>query len=225
MMGKGVDGVIDKLWSMIKGAMGGGGVSGDLASWIKLGMGIAGVDASWFGPLSTLIMRESGGNPNAINLWDSNAQAGHPSQGLMQTIPGTFAAYRDARLPNEITNPVANIVAGINYIKARYGSIFNVQQAVGATPMGYDAGGMLPPGFGTYFNGTGEPEVVLTSGQWHTIEDAIRLATGGGSMGAGTGTGGSVTVNNYWISMTIVTQEIDPRAHAIELGREIGKGV
>jgi hypothetical protein len=39
------------------------------------------------------MQQESGGNPNAINLWDSNARAGYPSQGLMQTIPSTFARY------------------------------------------------------------------------------------------------------------------------------------
>jgi hypothetical protein len=91
----------------------------------------------------TLIMRESGGNPNAINLTDSNAKAGHPSQGLMQTIPSTFNAYKLPGLGG-ITNPIANIVAGIRYILSRYGSIFHVQQAnANARPKGYAAGGLV----------------------------------------------------------------------------------
>lgn len=159
---------------------------GNLGQWIAKAMGLAKVPASWAGPLRTLIMRESGGNPNAINNWDSNATAGHPSQGLMQTIPGTFAAYRDKRLPNKITDPIANIVAGINYIRSRYGSIFHVQQAVGSTPKGYDNGGWLMPGAGQQvFNKTGRPEPVFTASQWASIHTlAARGATGGLADGA-----------------------------------------
>lgn len=39
------------------------------------------------------INQESGGNEHAQNNWDSNAQAGHPSKGLLQYIDSTFAAY------------------------------------------------------------------------------------------------------------------------------------
>src|SRR5690606_18211858 len=65
---------------------------------------------------------ESGGNPNAINLWDINAKNGVPSQGLMQTIPPTFAAYAGPYKKLGITNPLASIYAGINYATSRYGS-------------------------------------------------------------------------------------------------------
>ena len=72
-----------------------------------------------------IIEHESSGNPNAINNWDSNAKAGDPSRGLMQTIGTTFDAYK---LPghNDIYNPVDNIVAGVRYAISRYGSIQNV---------------------------------------------------------------------------------------------------
>ena len=73
----------------------------------------------------TIIQHESGGNPNAINLWDSNAQAGHPSKGLMQTIDSTFNSYKISGHDN-IYNPVDNIVAGVRYALSRYGSIGNV---------------------------------------------------------------------------------------------------
>src|SRR5699024_12451639 len=46
--------------------------------------------------------QESGGNPRAINNWDSNARRGTPSKGLMQVIGPTFRAYRDSRAPNDI---------------------------------------------------------------------------------------------------------------------------
>jgi phage-related protein len=65
---------------------------------------------------------ESGGNPNAINLWDSNAKAGYPSQGLMQTIPQTFAAYAGPFRSRGITDPLASVYAGLNYATHRYGS-------------------------------------------------------------------------------------------------------
>lgn len=125
-----------------------------------------GVGPDWLGPLAVLIRRESGWNPRAINLTDSNAARGTPSKGLMQTIDPTFQRHRDPRLPNDPYDPMANIVAGINYIKSRYGSIHNVQQAnPNAAPRGYDQGGWLPVGYSTVYNGTGEPEAVLTRGQ------------------------------------------------------------
>lgn len=66
---------------------------------------------------------ESGGNPNSINLWDSNAKAGHPSQGLMQTIPGTFQEYAGPYANRGIDDPFANIYAALGYAESRYGSL------------------------------------------------------------------------------------------------------
>lgn len=40
-----------------------------------------------------VIQGESGGNPKSINLWDSNARAGHPSKGIIQFIDSTFDHY------------------------------------------------------------------------------------------------------------------------------------
>ncbi|MFJ4522649.1 transglycosylase SLT domain-containing protein [Streptomyces sp. NPDC088810] len=72
------------------------------------------------------IIRESSGNPNAINLWDSNAAKGIPSKGLLQVIDPTFNAYHVAGTSFNIYDPVANITAACNYAAARYGSIDNV---------------------------------------------------------------------------------------------------
>jgi len=75
--------------------------------------------------LETIVQHESSGNPTAVNDWDSNAQAGHPSKGLMQTIDSTFNQYKmDGH--DDIWNPVDNAIAAINYAVARYGSLENV---------------------------------------------------------------------------------------------------
>ncbi|WP_182349322.1 tape measure protein [Tomitella gaofuii] len=89
---------------------------------------------------------ESSGNPNAINLDDINAQNGTPSQGLLQTIQPTFDAYRDPNIPGGITDPLANIVAGIRYADATYGDIANIWPKT----LGYATGGLaVGPGTGT----------------------------------------------------------------------------
>ncbi|MET9031204.1 transglycosylase SLT domain-containing protein [Nocardia sp. NPDC004168] len=74
----------------------------------------------WKRGYRVLIERESGGNPNAVNNWDSNAAAGHASRGLTQTIPGTFQAYHVGGTSNNINDPVANVAASMNYVMERY---------------------------------------------------------------------------------------------------------
>lgn len=86
------------------------------------------------------ILRESGGNPRAINLWDSNAKAGIPSKGLMQTIGPTFNAYKFAGHGN-IYNGYDNLLAAINYIKHRYGTSDAAFARVAAS--GYAKGGVI----------------------------------------------------------------------------------
>ncbi|MCX4553447.1 LysM peptidoglycan-binding domain-containing protein [Streptomyces sp. NBC_01387] len=72
------------------------------------------------------VMRESSGNPQAINNWDSNAVAGTPSKGLLQVIAPTFQTYHVAGTSMDSYDPVANITAACNYAAATYGSIDNV---------------------------------------------------------------------------------------------------
>lgn len=75
------------------------------------------IDKIW-----TIIFHESGGNPQAINNWDSNAAAGIPSKGLMQTIDPTFQAHKQPGY-GDIWNPVHNIMAGVRYTISRYDSL------------------------------------------------------------------------------------------------------
>ncbi|MGW0390627.1 transglycosylase SLT domain-containing protein [Streptomyces sp. NPDC003042] len=72
------------------------------------------------------VMRESSGNPRAINNWDINARNGIPSKGLLQVIDPTFRAYHVPGTSQDSYDPVANITAACNYAAARYGSIDNV---------------------------------------------------------------------------------------------------
>ena len=95
-----------------------------------------------------LIRHESGGNPNAINLTDSNARRGDPSRGLMQTIGSTFRAYAGQFLARGIYDPLANIFAGLNYGIHRYGSVMNIPGiysiAHGGPYRPYAVGGGVP---------------------------------------------------------------------------------
>ncbi|PPS73109.1 transglycosylase SLT domain-containing protein [Streptomyces sp. MH60] len=75
------------------------------------------------------IMRESSGNPKAINDWDINAINGIPSKGLLQVIPPTFKAYHVPGTSKNIYDPVANIVAACNYAADKYGTMDNVDSA------------------------------------------------------------------------------------------------
>jgi hypothetical protein len=87
----------------------------------------------------TQIDYESGGDPNATNEWDSNAANGDPSKGLLQVIGSTFQAYRDKELPNDRTDPLANIVAALNYVAKQYGGPSNIWPTRG----GYASGGQV----------------------------------------------------------------------------------
>ncbi|MFE7757112.1 transglycosylase SLT domain-containing protein [Streptomyces sp. NPDC057429] len=75
------------------------------------------------------IIRESSGNPRAINNWDINAINGVPSKGLLQVIKPTFDFYHVAGTKHDQYDPVANITAAANYAADKYGSIDNVDSA------------------------------------------------------------------------------------------------
>ncbi|PPJ30126.1 hypothetical protein C5E45_11130 [Nocardia nova] len=104
--------------------------SGDVQQWIaqakqvliEMGYPPESIDEN---AIALIIEHESGGDPNAINNWDSNAAAGHPSKGLMQCIDSTFNAHA-APGHTDIWNPVDNIVAATRYSIDRYGSLGNV---------------------------------------------------------------------------------------------------
>jgi len=169
------------------GSPGGAGGAGRWAGVVLQALGMLGQPSSLLAGVLSLINSESGGNANAINLTDSNAVAGHPSRGLMQTIPGTFEAYRSQALVDNIVDPLANIYAGINYALRNYGPgmlAAGGRHSSGGGYLGYDAGGILPHG-GAGWNTSGRPERVLTGHQtdlWERI--TVAMERGGGRQGS-----------------------------------------
>ncbi|MFD7287416.1 transglycosylase SLT domain-containing protein [Streptomyces sp. NPDC059863] len=100
----------------------------NLDGWIRESLDVMaanGIPGSYEG-IHRNIMRESSGDPWAINNWDSNAAAGTPSKGLLQVIDPTFQAYHVPGTSTDSYDPVANITAASNYAADRYGSIDNV---------------------------------------------------------------------------------------------------
>ncbi len=103
----------------------------NLDGWIRQSLDIMkskGIPGTYDG-LHRNIMRESTGNPNAINGWDINAINGIPSKGLLQVIQPTFNAYHVPGTSWNIYDPVANITAAANYAADKYGSMDNVNSA------------------------------------------------------------------------------------------------
>ncbi|GAA3496128.1 hypothetical protein GCM10019016_032290 [Streptomyces prasinosporus] len=100
----------------------------NLDGWIRESLSIMaqhGIPGTYEG-IHRNVMRESSGNPAAVNNWDSNAAAGTPSKGLLQVIDPTFQAYHVPGTALDPFDPVANITAACNYAADRYGSIDNV---------------------------------------------------------------------------------------------------
>jgi hypothetical protein len=127
------------------------------------------------------MQQESGGNPNIVNKWDSNWQAGHPSVGLMQVIRGTFQHYAGkyrSKGPFSYgvsTDPMANVYSSMKYALGAYGSLSKAYDRTG----GYDSGGWLQPGATLSVNASGKPEPVFTAGQWSVLSTlAARGAEG-----------------------------------------------
>ncbi|WP_123808115.1 NlpC/P60 family protein [Lactiplantibacillus plantarum] len=88
-----------------------------------------------------VIARESNGDPTVVNHWDRNAQMGIPSMGLVQTIRPTFEAYKFPGHNNPL-NGYDDLLAGIHYMKAKYGSGPSAFARVSG-PEGYENGGII----------------------------------------------------------------------------------
>ncbi|KZU50218.1 NlpC/P60 family protein [Lactiplantibacillus plantarum] len=88
-----------------------------------------------------VIARESNGDPTVVNNWDANARMGIPSKGLVQTIQPTFDAYKFPGHNNPL-NGYDDLLAGIHYMKAKYGSGPSAFARVSG-PEGYENGGII----------------------------------------------------------------------------------
>ena len=112
------------------------------------------------------IASESGGNPGILQQVQDVNSGGNEAMGLLQVIPGTFAAHRDPSLPDDRTHPLANMVAALNYYRSRYGHDLTTMWGHGH---GYDDGG-LAAGVGVMPKYTIKPERVLNPEQTKAFE-------------------------------------------------------
>lgn len=114
---------------------------------------------------------ESSGNPNAVqgNIGDINNKTGDLAKGLVQVIGATFRAYHVPGTSNNVFDPVANLAAGINYARHRYGAGMGyIGQGHGYADGGmvrdvpvFDRGGTLAPGINVVHNKLGRPEPLV----------------------------------------------------------------
>lgn len=176
--------------------------------------------------LLTQMKHESGGNPRAINLWDSNAKKGIPSKGLMQVIDPTFKRWAIPGHNSNIYDPLSNMIAAIRYTVSRYGSLYN-----GWTARGYKgyAGGGYPMngevyvanenGFGSeYIGRMGNKHVVANNQQ---ITDGIKQAVIEGMMEVFMATNGNGENEQVPIVLNAVlkTEDDEVLARAVERGQ------
>ena len=142
----------ESAWNFIKervGAFfGSAGEGGNRESWREMAMaamrrnGFNADDPRQVDAMLDQIMSESGGIPDRNQeIVDMNGTGASAGQGLLQIIPTTFEAYRDPELPNDRTDPWANMNAALRYYRARYGDDLTVMWGHGH---GYARGGVLP---------------------------------------------------------------------------------
>ncbi|BBG04190.1 MULTISPECIES: lytic transglycosylase domain-containing protein [Pseudonocardia] len=156
--------------AMMAGMSGGGGGRAGAERWRPLvlqALRMLGHPASLADRVLMQIGTESGGDPRAINRWDSNAKRGTPSMGLLQTIQPTYNAYADPRRNLGPYDPLSNILASMRYALARYGSLTAAYRGVG-----YDTGGVIP-GHGEKFVLAHGGERILTQGQSRTFDRLV----------------------------------------------------
>lgn len=160
MVGHVAEGLMDKIKPII-GVFGGagsfdgpGGISGNVESWRPMAMeamrrnGFNADDPAQVNAMLKQIQSESGGNPGiAQQIVDVNGTGESAGVGLLQIIPGTFAAYRDPTLPDDRRDPWANMNAALRYYRSRYGGDLTTMWGQGH---GYAQGGVL-----NFLNGLG----------------------------------------------------------------------
>ncbi|QBP33251.1 tape measure protein [Gordonia phage BrutonGaster] len=126
------------------------------------------------------IQSESGGNPGAVQgVVDVNS-GGNEAVGLLQIAKGTWPGVRDPSLPDDRTDPWANMNAALRYYRGKYGDDLGTMWGKGH---GYDQGGIFEHGtFG--WNASGKPEAVFTNPEWKLLADLVEALKGAKKAGA-----------------------------------------
>ncbi|MDO5373026.1 MAG: phage tail tape measure protein [Corynebacterium glutamicum] len=179
-------------WEYISGLVGkffgSAGSIGDAESWRDMAKsamrrnGFNADDEAQVNAMLSQIMSESGGNPGiAQQIVDINGTGDAAGVGLLQIIPGTFAAHRDPDLPNDRRDAWANMNAALRYYKSRYGMDLTTMWGHGhgyamggifdAPHVGiYDTGGVLPKG-GVAVNTSAFDEVIVNGPNLQAINN------------------------------------------------------
>ena len=132
------------------------------------------------------IQIESGGNPNAVNMWDENAVRGTPSGGLLQVIEPTYRRVRNAYpdafegLPDDRMEPITNLTAGVGAVKMDWGGPAGrwptrdgyAQGGIVELPKLFDTGGVWRDGT-MGVNLSGSDEVVFNNRQWQLLKQVL----------------------------------------------------
>lgn len=224
--------LVVNIQNMIDGAQIniGGITKGNVADWLTKALRITNTPLSWLPGLQKLVQTESGGNPLARNPQSVGREH---ATGLLQTLPSTFRQYAVKGL-GEITDPVANSAAAINYIKSRYKSVYNTPLFRGGGYVGYAQGGILTrPHLGMVAEAGPEAVIPLSSRLRSRALDIFqrtgqtlgipKFEFGGftGSVPAmATGDNG-MNINIAGINVNISGNEIDEDALALRIGRQI----
>lgn len=197
----------------IFGGGGGGGISGSLMQTIDESLAANGFPMSWASDMATLVSKESGGNPSAV---DPVLVDGQHATGIAQMLPSTFAANAMSGFGN-IFSALDNLISSERYISREYGSPGNIPGLLSGKYVGYDSGGWLDPGLTVAVNKTGtrEPTAVFTPSQWATLQQLASGQSGGSTF---------LTVQ---IGDQDITDMIDARVehHDAVVTRSLARGV
>ena len=178
---------ISELGGMIGGFFGGGAGGEPYRADIERAFRFQGEEPhkNLVDALVRQIDSESGGDPNiAQQIVDVNGTGPSAGLGLYQFIPGTWAGYRDPRLPDDRTNPWSAHNAAVRYFRDRHG--WNTGPGGVGRGHGWKDGGLIPTDLTTLFdtggifkdgmlarNESGKPELVLTNWQWQVFNKAV----------------------------------------------------
>jgi SLT domain proteins len=173
---KDLKGFADKQIGTITSAFGAMvNVPGGVSEWLTQALMSTGTPLSWLPGLQKLVMAESGGDPNN---WNSQGVGGEHATGLLQTLPSTFKEFMQKGM-NNILNPVDNAASAINYIKSRYGDVYNTPLFKGGSYVGYaDGTNYATPGY--HWVGEKGPELMKMHGgeEIKNNKDSMKLTDG-----------------------------------------------
>lgn len=157
--------ITEKISGMTNSA--GGVVSGNIADLITQALGDTDTPMTWLSGLEMIASRESGtpgqlgtGNANLVNSISVGDQF---ATGLMQMLPSTFQEYMKSGHGN-ILNPLDNLESSIDYIKQRYGSVYNIPDWNNGNYKGYALGSNNTEAGLAYVNENGQEMRLMGDG-------------------------------------------------------------